>query len=362
MYQGNQKNVSYAMAASASFHALLAFIFIYFVMLRPETRTIVLNNVDLIMQEKEAAAKAPAQNKTLNFLKLALPQIPKIAAPEMPKIPQFDVKTPDRQRAALDLPKALAERSGRVSAAQRLDMEAGRRVDNNIKDAALDIKAERSAQAMAPRIELEEVGFKKAPALPQGLKFEDAGPAVRPQNMQELNLAVDNARRSAAAPQALSERQGSVAAARQSAVIAAAPQRLTEARNAGVQLAVRQGPAISAESLSLRRNESLRQAEAPAAPRLEITGPLSKRKVLKYYAPPFPAWASERGILEAAVSVKFYVDSSGRVLDNAAVEKSSGYGALDRLAVDAIKRWAFEPLPGPAAKQWGIITFRFVSE
>jgi TonB family protein len=56
------------------------------------------------------------------------------------------------------------------------------------------------------------------------------------------------------------------------------------------------------------------------------------------------------------------VDNSGRVLDNAAVEKTSGYGALDRLAADAIKRWAFEPLPGPASKQWGIITFRFVSE
>jgi TonB family protein len=361
MYQGNPRHVSYAMLASAGFHALLAVLFVYLVVMRPETRTIVLSNVDLIMQEKEAQAKAPAQNKTLNFLKLALPQIPKIAAPELPKLPQFDIKTPERQRAALDLPKSLAERSGRVSAAQKLDMEAGRRVDTGIKDAGLDIKAGRSAQALAPRIELEEVGFKKAPALPQGLKFEDAGPAVRPQNMQELNLAVDNARRAAAAPQALAERQGSVAAARQPAMIAAAPQRLTEARNAGVQAAVRQGPAITAESISMRRNESLRQAEAPAQ-RLEITGPLSRRKVLKYYAPPFPAWASERGILEAAVSLKFYVDNSGRVLDGVTVEKTSGYGALDRLALDAIKRWAFEPLSGPASKQWGIITFRFVSE
>ncbi len=362
MYQGHPKNVSYAMLASASVHALLAFLFIYFFVLRQETRTIVLNNVDLIIQEKEAQAKAPAQNKTMSFLKLALPQIPKIAAPEMPKIPQFDIKTPDRRRAALDLPKSLSERSGRVTAAQKLEMDSERRVNTGIKDAGLDIKAGRSAQAMAPRIELEEVGFKKAPALPQGLKFEDAGPAVRPQNMQELNLAVDNARRSASAPQALSERQGSVAAARQSAVVTAAPQRLTEARSAGVQVAVRQGPAITADSISMRRNETLRQAEAPAPQKLEITGPLSRRKVLKYYAPPFPAWASGRGILEAAVSVKFYVDNSGRVLDNATIERTSGYGALDRLAQDAIKRWAFEALSGPESKQWGIITFRFVSE
>ncbi len=362
MYQGNSKTVTYSVVASASFHALLAFLYIYFVLLAPETSNIVLSNVDLIMQEKEAQVKVPPKNKTMDFLKLALPAIPKITAPEMPKIPQIDIKPPDRRRPALDLPKSLAERSGRVSAAQKLEMDAGRRVDGGIKDAGLDIKAGRSAQAMAPRIELEEVGYKKA-ALPQGLKFEDAGgPAVRPQNMQELNLAVDNARRAASAPQALSERQGGVVTARASAVAAAAPQRLAEARDSGVQIAARQPPTISAETLSLRHNESLRQADSQEMPRLEITGPLSKRKVLRYYAPPFPDWAKTRGILEAAVSVKFFVDNSGRVLDNAVVEKTSGYGALDRLAVDSIKRWSFEPLSGSVSKQWGIITFRFVSE
>lgn len=361
MYDGNPKTVTCSIVASASFHALLFFLYFYFVLLRPETRNVVLSNVDLIMQEKEAQVKAPA-NKTFNFLKLALPVIPKIAAPEMPRIPQLDIKTPDRRRPAFDLPKALNERSGRVSAAQKLEMDAGRRMDGGIKDAGLDIKAERSAQAMAPRIELEEVGFKKAPAMPQGLKFEDAGPVVRPQTMQELNLAVDNARRSAAAPRALSERQGSVASARPAPAIAGAPQRLTEARSAGVQLAARPQPAISAGTLSLRHNEALRAADAPAQQRLEITGPLSKRKVLKYYAPAFPDWARDRGILEAAVAVKFFVDNSGRVLENAVIDRTSGYGALDRLAVDAIKRWAFEPIAGPVSKQWGIITFRFLSE
>lgn len=360
MYQGNSKTVTYSIIASASFHALLFFLYFYFVLLRPEARTVVLSNVDLIMQEKEAQVKAP-ENKTLSFLKMALPVIPKIAAPEAPRMAQIDIKTPDRHRPALDLPKTLSERSGRVTAAQRLEMDADRRVDGGIKDAGLDIKAERSAQAMAPRIELEEVGFKKAPEMPKGLKFEDAGPAVRPQTMQELNLAVDKARRSAGGPQALSERQGSVASARQAPVIAGATQRLSEARSAGVQLAARPQPVISAGTLSQRHNETLRAADAPSQ-RLEITGPLSRRKVLKYYAPPFPDWARDRGILEAAVSIKFFVDNSGRVLDNTSVEKTSGYGALDRLAADAIKRWTFEPITGPGTKQWGIITFRFLSD
>lgn len=361
MYQGNSRSVNYSIIASVSFHALLFFLYFHFVLMRPETSSVVLNNVDLIMQEKEAQARAPERNKTLNFLKLALPTIPKLIPAEAPKLAQIDIKTPEHNRAALDLPKALAERAGRVTAAQRLDMDAGGRVNASIKDAGMDIKAERSVQAMAPRIELEEVGLKKAPSLPQGLKFEDAGPAVRPQTMQELNLAVDNARRAAAAPQALSERQGAVAIERQPRIAVGPAQRLTEARSAGVQLSARREPAISAEALSMR-HETLRQEDAPAPQRMEITGPLSKRKVLKYYAPQFPDWARDRGILEAAVSVKFYVDNSGRVLDNAAVERTSGYGALDRLAVASIKRWSFEPLSGPASRQWGIITFRFLSD
>jgi TonB family protein len=361
MYQGNSRTVTYSIIASASFHALLFFLYFYFVLMRPETRKIVLSNVDLIMQEKEALAKPP-ENKTLSFLKLALPVIPKIAAPQAPRLTQIDIKTPDRHRAAPDLPKALSERGGRVTAAQKLEMDAGRRVDKGIKDAGLDIKADRLAQAIAPRIELEEVGVKKAPAMPQGLKFEDAGPAVRPQTMQELNLAVHNARRSAAAPQALSERQGSVTAVRQGPAIAAAPQRLAEARSTGVQISARPRPAISAGTLSLRHNERLRAADAQPAQRLEITGPLSRRKVVKHYTPDFPDWARDRGILEAAVSIKFYVDNNGRVLDNTSVERTSGYGALDRLAADAIKRWAFEPITGPVSGQWGIITFRFLSD
>ena len=361
MYEGDSKAVRYSIAASVSFHGLLLLLYIYFVVMPPETRNVVLSNVDLIMQEKEQQAPAQPKNKTLDFLKLALPTIPKLAQPEQPKLAQIDIKTPDRHRAAMDLPKALTERAGRVGAEAKLDMDAGRRLDSGIKDAGLDMQAGHAAVAAAPRIELEEIGLKKAPKLPGNIKFDESAPAVRPQSMQELNMAVDNARRASAAPQALSERQGSVAASRPAMFSAGPSQRLTEAQSAGVQPAARRQPAISAASLSLRRNESLRQAEAPETQRLEITGPLSKRKVIKYYVPPFPDWARERGILEAAVSVKFFVDAAGRVLDNPTVDKTSGYGALDRVAQDAIRRWAFEQLPG-AGKQWGIITFRFVSD
>ncbi|HNW44023.1 MAG TPA: TonB family protein [Elusimicrobiales bacterium] len=369
----DERTITYPLLASIAFHALFLSLYIYFVLVRPETRNVVLNNVDLILQEKEAKAN-PEKNKTLNFLKLALPQLPKpviaelpkLEVPEVPKLKPLaplDIKAPEQTRKALDLPQKLMERGGKLQAAEKLEMDAGRKLAAGPKDAGLELRPERGAQALAPRIELEEVGMKKAPAMPKGLKFEDSGPVVRPQTMQELNVAVDTARRGVAGPQGLAEREGTIAAARPAAIIAAAPQRLTEARDAGVQLAARPQPVMTAETISLRRNnETLRQARVEAAPRLEITGPLSKRKVVTYYAPAFPDWARDRGVLEAAVSVKFFVDNSGRVLDNPAVEKTSGYGALDRLALDAIKRWAFEAIGGGPSTQWGIITFRFVAE
>ena len=151
---------------------------------------------------------------------------------------------------------------------------------------------------------------------------------------------------------------------RESARIApAAPERLAEAQSAPVENAaqgLRARPVISVAALEGFKGAAIKQGEAPK--KIEIEGPLSRRKVLKYYVPAFPAWARDRGLLEAAVSVKFYVDNSGRVLDNASVEKTSGYGALDRVAMDAIKQWRFEPIAGAASRQWGVITFRFVTD
>jgi TonB family protein len=95
---------------------------------------------------------------------------------------------------------------------------------------------------------------------------------------------------------------------------------------------------------------------------LEIEGPLAHRKVLYYYVPPFPAWARDQGILEADVAVRFWVSPEGDVLsDDMRIDQTSGYGDMDRLAMDALKKWKFSPTEGEE-KQWGVITFRFVLE
>jgi TonB family protein len=43
------------------------------------------------------------------------------------------------------------------------------------------------------------------------------------------------------------------------------------------------------------------------------------------------------------------------------VQRTSGYPALDNLAMASLKQWKFEPLPAAqyGKEQWGIITFRF---
>lgn len=362
MHFHSSKALIFSAVGAILFHGLLFFLYLNLFVLTPKTRNIVINNVDLLLQQKTIRVPKPSGNKTLDFLKLAMPKIPKIETAAAPRLPTIDIKTPEARKKNFDLPQKLLERSGRVDTQERLDMDTAKRAASAM-NVDLGIKAEHSSLSMAPRIELEEVGMKKAPAMPENLAFDENARAVTPQTMQELNIAVAQARQAAAMPQGLSERQGGAESVRETVrIMPAMPERLSEARGgpAGdVAQGLRAKPVISVAALSAPGGASMKQAEEPK--KVEIEGPLSKRRVRKYYVPEFPAWARERGLLEAAVSIKFYVDNSGRVLDETSVEKTSGYGALDRLAADAIKQWQFEPLAGPAFRQWGIITFRFVT-
>lgn len=360
MHSHSEKHIAWSFIGSIVFHGLLFFLYLNFVLLKPDTGNIVLTNVDLLVQEKEERAPKPA-NKTLDFLKLALPKMPKIEMAQAPRMPSIEIKTPEARRKNFELPQKLLERSGRVQNQEKLEMDTEKRAVSAV-NADLGIKAERSAMALAPRIELEEVGLKKAPSIPANLKFDENARAQTPQTMRELNIAVERAQKVSAQPQGLAENTGTIAAAGRNRVNVAMPTKLAEVSDQKVDLSagLRKQPVLTAAAFKPARDEGIRNEEAPR--KVEIEGPLSKRKVVKYYVPSFPGWAVNRGILEATVAVKFYVDNSGRVQDNATVERTSGYGEFDRLALEAIKQWRFEPLTGTMTRQWGIITFRFVTE
>ena len=42
------------------------------------------------------------------------------------------------------------------------------------------------------------------------------------------------------------------------------------------------------------------------------------------------------------------------------LERTSGYSRLDKLAMEALEKWTFEPLKTAVGDQWGIITFRYL--
>ncbi|MBI4801788.1 MAG: energy transducer TonB [Elusimicrobia bacterium] len=358
----SNKTLAYSAAVAILFHGFMFFLYLNFVLLKPETKDILISNVDLLLQEKTAAAPGPkpVRNKTFEFLKMALPAIPKIEAAPAFRLPTIDIKTPEVRRTAVAVAQKLPERSGRLQAQEKLEMDIRLRRTAAI-NADLGIKAERTAVAPAPRIELEEVGMKKAPPLPGNIRFDETARAERPQTMQALNIAVERAKKVSALPQGLAENTGAMKPAMGLArVNVAMPAKITEETKVNLSAGLRKQPALTASAFKTPAGEGIKDAQT--LKKAEIEGPLSKRKVTAYYVPPFPAWASSRGLLEASVALKFYVDNSGAVLDNATVERSSGYGELDRSALDAIKKWRFEPLPGAPSRQWGIITFRFVLE
>jgi protein TonB len=107
-------------------------------------------------------------------------------------------------------------------------------------------------------------------------------------------------------------------------------------------------------------DEDVKEVKKPSKKLVEITGLLSKRGIRRSYLPTYPEWAQQKGI-EAEVMIHFTVSPSGHVLD-AHIKLTSGYGELDRLAMKALKRWVFEPLPPEVKKinQWGLIVFRFL--
>lgn len=92
--------------------------------------------------------------------------------------------------------------------------------------------------------------------------------------------------------------------------------------------------------------------------KLGIAGPAATRGILYFEYPVYPEWAERKGI-ESRVKLKFWVSPDGCV-DEVIVEQR-GYLQLDNLAVQALKKWRFEPLSSRVkqVRQWGTIEIIF---
>lgn len=91
----------------------------------------------------------------------------------------------------------------------------------------------------------------------------------------------------------------------------------------------------------------------------QISGPVSRRDIMRKPYPEYPMEAKQRGI-SGEVTIKFWVLPDG-IIEKMMVEKTSGSEILDKAAQAAIKKWLFAPIGAGEEKisQWGLLKIKF---
>jgi protein TonB len=121
-------------------------------------------------------------------------------------------------------------------------------------------------------------------------------------------------------------------------------------------------------------NQPMPQVEVADLPQADIaappsdnaisanTGAAQELKANQRVEPIYPATSRRLGE-EGVVRLKVLVDERGRPHD-VVVASSSGFPRLDQAAVDAVRRWRFEPATdgNRAVSAWGAVSIRFKLE
>ncbi|MHB2026097.1 MAG: TonB family protein [Elusimicrobiota bacterium] len=351
----NQNRLPAAISISVALHAAALGFFLYSLNAARKSQPKIISNVDLLIQvnqPRSLPANIPrAAPTTWNFLKLALPALPSA----LPKA--MSVKMPETPRPLMAAAPKLQDRGLRKPENQMkpLDLNTHRALEAKNVEEHLSTSHGIASLAQLPR--LEDVGERRIANLPQALKIDDQRRRARA--MQVLAAEEDLTQHenlASQAPAPLNE-AASPRLERRSSFANPLPQA------GGISLAPQpqEAPAPSLGALPLPDSSSRKAALAGRKKSLQIEGPLANRKVLSYVAPAFPRWASEAGILEASVAIKFWVSQDGAVQSDMSIERTSGYGRLDRLAIRSLAKWKFAPID-TNERQWGIITFRFILE
>ncbi|MDE2492196.1 MAG: energy transducer TonB [Elusimicrobia bacterium] len=341
---------------SIAFHAGLLALFFGMTREAPKQAAQVVEGVSLLLPSAQPrpaeAAPKPKPLSTFDFLKLALPTIPRAAAPE-----QMSLKLPEEKLHLAEAPK-LQDRAHRDLGPKlkALDLSHARTAPEDLSVKFHDRRQAEAALAALPR--LEDVGQRRVANLPQALKLEERRrEAVSQIGLPSADLPETSRRRGLEAAQALQdaapppeERRSAL-----SSLLPSSPIGLSDRPQAAPKPDALSAPVPKIE----RRRAKIAAASAPKA--VDIEGPLADRRVTAYRVPPFPDWLKNRGILEADVRIRFTVDETGAVRPGMRVVSTSGDSRLDQVAMDSLKNWRFEPKPG-AGVEWGVITFRFVLE
>lgn len=343
-----------SVTASMALHAGGFLLFLHMSQIGPKSRPVNVTDVDFIrvlrpQPAPQVKAKAPPPTLT-QFLKMALPAVRKA------EIRAVAPKLPDIRRAPLPAAPKLDERTRLAQPKlETLDLDK-RRVDAARIEAKLE---ERRVAKLAELPRLEDVGRRQVRNLPQAIKLEEQRQeAVALRTIGSVPVAP--ARRGLPAAAVLQEATPQQAGRLERAITSFLP---TAAEPTALQPRAAEPPPLmrKIESAPVAVPKRTADIQAEKKKTVEIEGPLADRRVLSYEVPEFPDWAKQRNIIEAEVVIHFTVDPEGRVLSDMRVERTSGYGQLDRLSMESLRRWRFAPISA-SERQWGRITFRFILE
>lgn len=364
-YKGEtQTRVPLALVLSMGLHAAGLALFLRHAAAPAEAPVQAIENVDLLVEEQEEKKAEPVRPKMAppsmkDFLRLALPAIEK----PMPKM--MDAAVPVEERRLVDMTPKLDDR-GRIkepAKLEALDMDRKRPTLAKLDAALPDERRPAKTLAALPKL-LEEVGGARASrkAIEASNILESDRGRLRPQSMGSLGELTAERRKPAAQALLPSE---AAPVTKPSGLSRLGDMLTSERINMGPRTAAapkRETLAKMVESEPAPPPRRATQAQTVKKKAVEIEGPLSNRRVVAHSIPQFPDWAREMGLVEAEIAIKFYVTPEGAVVgDSLRVERTSGYGRLDRLAMDHLKVWKFQP-KSIDGNEWGVITFRFLLE
>jgi len=317
----------------------------------------VVEGVDLLVQtpkSQAAVAVKPPPLSTLDFLKLALPTVPRAAAPA-----ELQAALP-QHHAALNEPKLQDDaHKDRMAKLDALDLNAHRANDAARLDAAIQTR-QRAASTLAAMPALEDVGQRRVKNLPEALALDDRRREAVSQVGLDAAAPAPSRRQALAAARALEDAAPAATGSERHGLSSVLPERPLLEDHPAAAPALKIAEPAEAPPPKAKPKPLEAAAEAPKKG-VEIEGPLKDRRIVSFAVPSFPDWAKNQGILEADVGIRFTVDESGAVMPGMRIVSSSSYTRFDQLALDSLKSWRFEPMPG-AGVQWGVITFRFVLE
>lgn len=361
-----RKNIYITFTTSLLIHAMLGLFYMRVTQVKKES-TLFLENIEFIEIEADVEVPqeiyVPAQvlpKSVLDFVKMALPIFKKPKLQEITVPEEIDKKELMEPQEKIDLKSNL-----KIQAKPKISItDKKHKLAADFAEIVPDLGKSTRKELEIPgdiAIDISEVG--KVAVRETAIQAIDLDKRVVSARLKDIKeIEIKKTERKSHTPQIM-----------QKAVVSIKKRKYT-----AVKPSIGYGKGISLRKVAKKRKvidqikisePVVRKAEQttsgkiieakPDKKSVDIVGPIVGRKIIKSYLPVYPDWAKARNI-EADVAVRFYVSPDGRVREKLYLERTSGYSKLDKLVMEAIRKWVFEPVS--AGDQWGIITIRYLLE